>query len=330
VSETRARAPLPALGAPELAAAEARLRGRVHHTPLVQSRLLSAIAGCDLWLKCEHLQRAGSFKIRGALNFLLALEEAEARRGVVTASSGNHGQAVALAARDLGIAATVVVPEDVAAVKRAAIEGYGALMEVAGRSSATRLARAEALASAPGGPIFVPPYNHPRIIAGQSTVGAELMREAPQLDAVAVPVGGGGLVSGIALAVKALHPEVRVIGVETEAANDAQQSFRSGVKVRIELPDTIADGIRNLELGDLTWDVVRSHVDDMVTVSEAEVVEAMELLLTRAKVVAEPTGAVATAAVLAGRVPGARVAAIVSGGNVDPPLLGRLLGESRG
>jgi threonine dehydratase len=315
-----------ALTAAELAAVAARLRGRVHRTPILQSRLLSELAGLELFLKGEHLQRGGAFKIRGALNFLLTLPAAEAERGVVTASSGNHGQAVALAARDLGLSATVVVPEDIAEVKRAAIAAYGARIEVAGRSSADRMARAREIAA--HGPVFVPPYDHPRIIEGQSTVGAELAEELPELDAVAVPVGGGGLVSGVALAFKALRPRVRIVGVETEAANDAQRSFRAGARVKIQLPDTIADGIRNLEVGELNWEVIRTAVDDMVTVSETEVVTAMIWLLTRAKIVAEPTGAVAPAAVLAGRVKGARVAAIVSGGNLDPPLLGRLLAGS--
>ncbi|HWN80960.1 MAG TPA: threonine/serine dehydratase [Candidatus Udaeobacter sp.] len=315
-----------ALGAAELAAVRARLAGRVHRTPVFHSRILSRIAGGELFLKGEHLQRGGAFKIRGALNFLLGLTPAEAKRGVVTASSGNHGQAVALAARDLGIQAVVVVPEDIAEVKRAAIEDYGARVEVAGLSSADRLARARELAAE--GAVFVPPYDHPRIIEGQATAGAELAEDVPELDLVAVPVGGGGLISGVALAFRALQPKVKIIGVETEAANDAQRSFRSGARVAISLPDTIADGIRNLEVGQLNWDVIRTTVDDMVTVSEREVVEAMGLLLTRAKIVAEPTGAVAPAAVLSGKVKGARVAAIVSGGNVDPPLLGRLLGES--
>jgi threonine dehydratase len=327
VSGTRSGTPGFALGQSELAAIQSRLRGRVHRTPILQSRLLSELAGCELLLKGEHLQRGGSFKIRGALNFLLTLPGAEGLRRVVTASSGNHGQAVALAARDLGIAAIVVVPEDIAAVKREAIAAYGARVEVAGLSSADRLARAQEIAAQ--GPIFVPPYDHPRIIEGQATVGAELAEEAPELDCVAVPVGGGGLISGVALALRALRPRVRIIGVETEAANDAQRSFRAGARTRISLPDTIADGIRNLEVGELNWEVIRTAVDDMITVSETEVVEAMALLLTRAKIVAEPTGAVAPAAVLAGRVKGERVAAIVSGGNVDPPLLGRLLAEPR-
>jgi threonine dehydratase len=241
---------------------------------------------------------------------------------VVTASSGNHGQALALAARELGIAATVVAPEDISTVKAAAIRDYGARIEIAGRSSAARLARAAEIAAA--GVVFVPPYDHPRIIEGQATIGAELLEDAPALDAVAVPVGGGGLISGIALAIKLLRPSVRVIGVETATADDAKQSFRRGERVAIELPDTIADGIRNLQVGALNWEVIKRYVDDMVTVSEEEVITTMRLLLTRAKVVAEPTGAVAPAAVLAGRIRGARIAAIVSGGNLDPSFLPRL------
>jgi threonine dehydratase len=315
------------LTAADLAAVKQRLAGRVHATPVLQSRILSRLAGCELFLKGEHLQRAGAFKIRGAFNFLLTTGREDLARGVVTASSGNHGQAVALAARDLGIRATVVVPEDIAEVKRAAIDEYGAHIEFAGRSSADRLARAEAIAGA--GAVMIPPYDHPAIVAGQATVGAELAEALPELDAVAVPVGGGGLIAGIALAMRALRPKVRVIGVETEAADDANRSFRAGSRLGISLPDTIADGIRNLMVGALNWDVIQSAVDDMVTVSEAEVVETLRLLLTRAKVVAEPTGAVAPAAVLAGRIPGARVAAIVSGGNLDPGVLALLAGETR-
>lgn len=310
------------LSAARLAEVRGRLAGRVHRTPVLTSRLLDHVAGCRLLLKGEHLQRAGAFKIRGALNFLLSLGGPAQLRAVVTASSGNHGQAVALAAHDLGFDATVVVPEDIAAVKVAAIRDYGARVEFAGRSSAERLRRAEEIAA--GGALFVPPYDHPCIIEGQATVAAELLEEAPGIDVVVVPVGGGGLIAGTALAVKLLAPSVRVVGVETEAADDAGRSFQSGKRVRIPLPDTIADGIRNLELGELNWEVIRVHVDEMVTVSDAEVVEAMRLLFTRAKVVAEPTGAVAPAAVLAGRVRGDRVAAIVSGGNVDPELVGRL------
>jgi threo-3-hydroxy-L-aspartate ammonia-lyase len=306
----------------QLAAVRRRLAGRIHRTPLLASRLLSAIAGSELHLKAEHLQRGGAFKIRGATNFLLTLGAEDRARGVVTASSGNHGQALALAARELGVAATVVVPEDISAVKAAAIRDYGARIEVAGRSSAARIERAREIAAA--GPVFVPPYDHPRIIEGQATIGAELIEDAPALDAVAVPVGGGGLISGIALAVKLLKPSVRVIGVETQAADDATRSFRRGERVTIELPDTIADGIRNLAVGELNWEVIQRCVDDMVTVSEDEVIAAMRLLLTRAKVVAEPTGAVAPAAVLAGKIRGARVAAVVSGGNLDLSFLPRL------
>ena len=307
---------------------QARLRDRVHLTPVFSSRQLSARAGCDVFLKAEQLQRAGSFKIRGALSFLLALDGTARARGAVTGSSGNHGQAVALAARDLELPATIVAPEDIAPVKAAAIRQYGARLERCGRSSAERLGRARELAAAAGGPVLVPPYDHPRIIEGQATVAAELLAQVDRLDALVVPVGGGGLIAGCALAARALAPGVRVVGVETETADDANRSFRAGRLVSVELSDTIADGIRNLQLGDLNWEIVRRHVHDMVTVSDAEVLDAVWWLLSRAKVVAEPTGAVATAAVLAGRVRGRRVAAVVSGGNVDPAVLARLGGRA--
>jgi threonine dehydratase len=308
----------------ELTGVRALLDERVHVTPVQESRLLSRMAGLSLQLKCECLQRSGSFKIRGALHFLSRLSADQRARGVVTGSSGNHGQAMALAARDLGATATVVAPEDILPVKSAAIEGYGARLEHRGYSSDERIARARELAGEPDGPIMVPPYDHPHIIQGQATLGAELVEQIDGLEAVAVPVGGGGLISGCALAIKLLAPGVRVVGVETEAADDAGRSFRAGRRLSIELPDTVADGIRNLQVGELNWEVIRQHVDDMVTVSDAEVLETMGLLLTRAKIVTEPTGAVAPAAVLAGRVPGRRVAAVVSGGNVDPRFLARL------
>ncbi len=298
------------------------LNGGIHRTPVVTSERLSARAGASVFLKAECLQRTGSFKIRGALHFL----SQSTAQAVVTGSSGNHGQAVASAARQLGRRATVVVPEDASPVKVAAIRGYGADVEVCGLTSAERLERARQLADS--GALFVPPYDDEAIVAGQATLTAELLEEVPAVDCIVVPVGGGGLIAGAALAVEALGHAARIVGVETEAANDATQSFATGKKVRIALPDTIADGIRNVELGDLNWQIIQQRVDAMVTVSDAQVVEAMEWVLTRTKLVVEPTGAVALAAALSGKVTGRQLGVVLSGGNLDPAGLGHLFPES--
>ncbi|MGV9307859.1 threonine ammonia-lyase [Nonomuraea sp. NPDC004354] len=289
----------------DIRAAAGRVAPHVLRTPLVQAD--------DLWVKPESLQRVGSFKIRGAVNALAVLEPP----GVVTHSSGNHGQALAYAARLSGIGCVVVVPEGAPRVKTDAISGWGADLVVV--PPAQRLVAAEQLA-AERGLTLVPPYDHPAVIAGQGTIGLEIMADLPGVEVVLVPVSGGGLISGIASAVKALDPSVRVIGVEPELAADAAESLATGRRVTWE-PErtfrTIADGLR-ADLSELTFAHVRARVDDIVTVTEDEIRHAMRHLSARARLVAEPSGAVATAAYLAGRTPPGRTVAVLSGGNLDP------------
>lgn len=319
--------PLP--NADDVRAAAERIRGGVHRTPLIHSRLLDEMAGCRLYLKAENLQRCGAYKMRGAYNKLSVLSPEQREAGVIAFSSGNHGQAVALAARDFGCRAVVVMPEDVSPVKRAAVEGYGAEVVLAGTTSSDREREARRLAEVHGYTV-IPAFNDPDIIAGQGTVALEILEDLPELDVLIVPIGGGGLISGCALAVKAARPHVRIIGVEPEGAADAYRSLRNGALARIERPQTIADGLRSQQVGPLNWEIIRRYVDDIVLVSEEQIVKAMMMLLTRTKLLAEPSGAVTTAAALYADIgvgPDDRVAAIISGGNVDPALLARLLAE---
>ncbi|MFD1936392.1 threonine/serine dehydratase [Nonomuraea mangrovi] len=289
----------------DIRAAADRVAPHVLRTPLIQAD--------DLWVKPESLQRVGSFKIRGATNAVAVLDP----QGVVTHSSGNHGQALAYAARLKGIPCVVVVPEGAPKVKTDAIWAWGAELVVV--PPAQRVVAAEKLA-AERGLTLVPPYDHPAVIAGQGTIGLEVMADLPGVEVVLVPVSGGGLISGIASAVKALDPSVRVIGVEPELAADAAESVAAGRRVTWE-PErtfrTIADGLR-ADLSELTFAHVRARVDAIVTVTEDEIRDAMRYLAARARLVAEPSGAVATAAYLAGRTAPGRTVAILSGGNLDP------------
>jgi threonine dehydratase len=310
-----ATTPLP-ISIDDVHAAAARLDGVAHRTPLLRSRTLDARVGAAVALKAENLQRAGAFKFRGAFNAVAALRP----DGVCTASSGNHAQALALAAREHGARATILMPRDAPASKRAATEGYGAEVIEFDRYADDREALATALA-AERGLTLVHPYDEPLVMAGQGTVALELAAEIDDLDTVVVPVGGGGLIAGVATAVKALAPHARVVGVEPEAGDDVARSLRAGERVSLEeVPQTIADGQQVSSPGERTWEVIRALVDDVVTVSDAEIVDAMRLLFERVKVVAEPSGATALAATLAGRV-GARgggtVGVVISGGNVD-------------
>lgn len=321
---------LPVTPADVLAAA-ARIAPFVHVTPLLSSRALSLASGCELRLKGEHLQRSGSFKIRGALNRLLTLSPAEKRAGVVAFSSGNHAQGVALAAQLLGVPATIVMPRDAPQVKLDATRGYGAEIILYDRQTEDREAIARRL-SVEQGRTLVPPFDDPWVIAGQGTIGQELVAQWPDLEYALVPVGGGGLISGIALALKAFRPTIRVIGVEPEVADDARQSLQAGRIVRIAQPKTLADGVATQAIGQQTFPIMRALVDEIVTVSEAELQRALELLLTRTKQLVEPTGALTTAAALSGRIAlsGRRVMALLCGGNVDVRALSRLLATSPG
>jgi threo-3-hydroxy-L-aspartate ammonia-lyase len=298
----------------DVEAAAGRIAGVAHRTPVLRSRTLDARAAAPVVLKAENLQRAGAFKFRGACNAVAALRPA----GVCSVSSGNHAQALALAAREHGVPATILMPRDAPASKRAATEGYGAEVIEFDRYTEDRDALAMALA-AERALTLIHPYDEPLVMAGQGTVGLELAGEVEDLDVVVVPVGGGGLIAGVATAVKALQPNARIVGVEPEAGDDVTRSMRAGERVAVEVRPTIADGQMVPTAGERPWEVISALVDDVVTVSDDEIVDAMRLLFERLKVVAEPSGASALAGLLAGRVAlrGGPVGVVISGGNVD-------------
>lgn len=311
----------------DVAAAAARLRGVAHRTPVLTSRTLDAATGATVFLKAEHLQRTGAFKFRGGYHALSRLTPAEQARGVVTYSSGNHAQAVALAGQLLDIPRTIVMPQDAPAVKLAATRGYGAEVVTYDPAAVTREALGAELA-AERGLTLIPPYDHPHVVAGQGTAGDELFAQvAGGLDLLLVCCGGGGLLSGCALAARHHAPGCRVVGVEPAAADDATRSFHTGTLHTVHHPDTLADGARTPALGDVTFPLVRALVDDMVTVSDDDLVAAMRFVWTRMKQVVEPTGVLALAGLLSGAVEaeGQRVGVIVSGGNVDVARAARLL-----
>jgi threo-3-hydroxy-L-aspartate ammonia-lyase len=314
-----------AISLDDVRAAAARLRGVAHRTPVHTSRTLDALAGRALFLKCESFQRGGAFKFRGAYNAISRLGPAERAAGVVAFSSGNHAQGVALAAQILGVPAVICMPDDAPPVKLAATRGYGAEVVIYERSTADREAFARAVA-AERGMTLIPPYDHPHIIAGQGTAALELLEDLPDLDALVTPVGGGGLLSGCCVAAKGLRPGLRIFGVETEGADDVRQSLERGERVSIAPPATIADGIRTLSPGRLTFPILQRHVEQVLVVSDAAVLDALRLLLLRLKLVVEPTGAVGLAAALGGLLPAEcrRVGVVISGGNLDPSLMARL------
>ena len=296
--------------------AHARIQPHVHRTPLITSALLDAEGGAHVFFKCENLQKAGAFKSRGACNAVFSLSEAEARRGVVTHSSGNHAAALARAARIRGIQAHIVMPTNSPKPKQHAVAGYGARIIFCEPTLEARERTCAAVIAETGGTL-IHPYNDLRIIAGQATAAVELLEQAPDVDFVLAPVGGGGLLSGTALAVKALRPAARVIGTEPAQADDAFESLRAG-RIVTKPVSTIADGLRTM-LGELTFPIIQQHVDEILTVSEAGIVRAMRRIWEFAKVVVEPSGAVPFAAVLEhpDRFAGKRVGIILSGGNVD-------------
>ena len=306
----------------DVRAAAERIAPLAHRTPLLRSRTLDARVGAPVALKAENLQRAGAFKFRGACNAVAALRP----DGVCSVSSGNHAQALALAAREHGTHATILMPRDAPASKRAATEGYGAEVLEFDRYSEDRDALVRELA-AERGLTLVHPYDEPLVMAGQGTVGLELAAEVDDLDVVLVPCGGGGLLSGVATAIKALLPAARIVCVEPQASDDTARSLRAGERVTVEVSRTIADGQQLPTPGARTWPVIRALVDDVVTVSDAEIVEAMRLLFERMKVVAEPSGATALAALLAGRVElrAGTVGVVISGGNVDAARFAALM-----
>src|SRR5713226_5743612 len=298
-------------------AAAGRLLGKIHRTPVIASESFDDASGYRVSFKCENLQRAGSFKIRGALNKLLSLPAAERGRGVVAYSSGNHAQGVALAARMVGTSAVICMPTDAPALKVEATRN-------------DRAALAQRIASETGR-VLVPPYDDYAIMAGQGTAALELFQDVPSLDALVTPVGGGGLMAGCATVAKSLLPGLAVIGVEADTANDTYLSLQKGERVTIPPPPTIADGIRVTSPGALTFPILRENLTGVSLVTDAEIVAAVRMLALRARIVVEPTGAVGAAAVLAGKLPvprGARVGVVLSGGNIDPDLLLRILQSS--
>lgn len=306
----------------DVIAAGRRLDGVAHRTPVMTSRTFDERVGARVHFKCENLQRAGAFKFRGAFNALSRLAQRRPGTGALAFSSGNHAQAMALAGRRLGVPVTVVMPADAPEVKLRATREYGAEVVTYDPSTTTREELGGRLAQERGLEL-IPPFDHPDVVAGQGTVVTELLRETGPLDAILVPCGGGGLLSGSAIAARALSPACRVIGVEPEAGDDATRSFRSGRLETVERPDTIADGARTPALGAVTFPIVSRCVDDMVTVSDPALVRTMLFFLERGKLVVEPTGALAAAALLEGLSrPGGRVGVVISGGNVDPRRLG--------
>jgi len=303
----------------DVEAAAGRLAGVAHRTPVATSRQFDALAGCHAFFKCENLQRMGAFKFRGAYNALAKLPADARRRGVVAFSSGNHAQAVALAGRLLDIPATIVMPADAPAVKVAATREYGAEVIFYDRAAGeSREAVAERVSREKGATV-IPPFDHPDVVAGQGTAAKELLEDAGPLDYLFVCCGGAGLLSGCAVAASHLSPATRVIGVEPAAGDDAARSFRTRTLQRVENPVTIADGARTQSMGAVTFPLVLRHVHDIITVTDAELVEAMRFLWERMKLVVEPTGALATAGVLSRAIDvrARRVGIILSGGNVD-------------
>jgi threonine dehydratase len=308
--------------------AAARLDGVAHRTPVLSSTAVDARVGARLHFKCETFQRGGAFKFRGAYNALASLDEAVRARGVCAVSSGNHAQAVTLAARLFGVPAVILMPEDAPALKRAATEGYGAEVVTFDRYGDDREDLLGALA-AERGLAAVHPFDDPAVMAGQGTVALELLEQLGSiaLDVLVVPVGGGGLISGCATVVKGLSPGTRVIGVEPAASDDVARSMASGSRERVAVGRTIADGQQTASPGELTWPVIRERVDEVVTVTDEEIVAAMRLLFERMKLVVEPSGASAFAAVLAGtvQVPDLRVGVVLSGGNVGADAFAGLM-----
>jgi threo-3-hydroxy-L-aspartate ammonia-lyase len=302
--------------------ARERISSRVHRTPVLTSRQFNEVAGKEVFFKCENFQRAGAFKIRGATNKIQSLTPAEKQQGIVAFSSGNHAQAVALAGREAGVRVLVAMPEDAPAAKVAGTRGYGAEVVFYDRHKQDREAFAMDLAERER-LILVPPYDDYFILAGQGTCGLELVEELPELDAVLAPCSGGGLFAGVATAAKALNPKIRCYPVEPETADDTRQSFLKGERVSIPPPPTIADGLRVQIPGKLTFPIVQKLADDVLTVSDEQIIETLRFMLFRMKILVETSGVTAAAAVMFQKLPAdvKRVGVILSGGNIDPDLL---------
>ncbi len=302
----------------DVLAASRRIDGHAHRTPVMTSRTIDREMGAQLFFKCENLQRMGAFKFRGAFNALSKFDAGQRRAGVVTFSSGNHAQAIALSAALLGMASTIVMPNDAPASKVAAPRGYGGQLVLYDRYSEDREEISRTLAEDQG-LTLIPPYDHPDVIAGQGTAAKELFEEVGALDALFVCLGGGGLLSGSALATRALAPQCKLYGVEPEAGNDGQQSFRSGAIVHIDTPTTIADGAQTQHLGAYTFAIIRRDVDDIRTASDRQLIDCMRFFAARMKLIVEPTGCLGLAAAreMKTQLQGQRIGIILSGGNVD-------------
>jgi threonine dehydratase len=317
---------MPLITIGDVEAAAARLAGVAHRTPVFRSRTLDGLAGASVHLKAESFQRGGAFKFRGAYNKIASLSDASRARGVIAFSSGNHAQAVAIAAALLGSRATILMPEDAPQAKTDATRGYGAEVVIYDRFTESREELGDAL-SRERGLELVKPYDDPLVMAGQGTTALELLDQVPELDVVVTPVGGGGLLAGCATAAKSRRPGIRVVGVEPATADDTAQSLAAGSRVNIGVPRTIADGLQAPEPGALTFEVNRELADDVVTVDDVEILDAMTFRFDRLKLVVEPSGAGGVAALLAGRITGDRVGVVLSGGNVGAARFAELLGR---
>ncbi|MFF7450119.1 MULTISPECIES: pyridoxal-phosphate dependent enzyme [unclassified Streptomyces] len=322
------RTPTPPVTLDDVRDAAQRLKGVAHRTPVLRSRTLDARVGAEVLLKCENFQRMGAFKFRGAYHAASRLTPGQLARGIVAYSSGNHAQAVALAARELGSTAVIVMPEDAPRSKREATAGYGAEIVTYDRYTGDRVALAEALA-AERGLALIPPYEHPHVMAGQGTAALELLEDVGELDALLAPVGGGGLIAGSATVAKGLYPGIRIVGVEPQAGDDTKRSLEAGRRVTVPVPRTIADGQALPTPGELTFSVNRRLVDAIALVTDDEIRDAMRFVFEHLKIVVEPSGATPLAALLSGRVGelSGRVGVIVSGGNVDAARFAELCGE---
>jgi threonine dehydratase len=310
----------------DVVAAADRLENQAHKTPVFTSRMVNEELGAEVFFKCENFQRMGAFKFRGAFNALARFDQNQRKGGVLAFSSGNHAQAISLAARILGIAATIVMPQDAPAAKMAATKGYGGQVVLYDRYTQDREAICRKLADEKG-MTLIPPYDHPDVLAGQGTAVRELFNEVGGLDSLFAPLGGGGLLSGSALAARALSPACKVYGVEPEAGNDGQQSFRTGSIVHIDTPRTIADGAQTQHLSPLTFAIIRRDVSDILTASDSELIECMRFFAARMKMLVEPTGCLGFAAArrIKDQIKGQRVGVVLSGGNVDLTRLCELL-----
>jgi threonine dehydratase len=322
---------MPVISIKDILEAKYRIASAIHRTPLIHSESLSSMAGVKLFLKAENFQKTGSFKIRGACNKIFAIPREEGTRGIITASSGNHGQAVAYACRIFGYEATVIMPEGGSPAKAASIQAYGAKLIYCGTTSEERIGMAKTMCREKG-LTFIPPYDDPFVMAGQGTTGIEIIDDIDDVAAVLVPTGGCGLISGIASAIKEQKTGVAIFGVEPEGSNSTTISFRAGKRTALDRIETVADGVKTTIPGELTFPIVQRYVDDMITVTDDDILHAQCLILERCKILAEPTGALSAAAVLGGALPekfnGKKIVAVVSGGNVALPQLSDYLKKS--